>query len=387
MNKKYGFITIRVCIVLLGAVIGAFLLYFLGKLMLPFILGFIITLILNPAVDLLQKYVKMPRGYAVFTSIIVITAIFSAIITLLVNEIIEGFNYLSKIMPAHYNDFSTFLQEKFTSNILPFYQNILEQFQNMDPSQRGTVMETLQVMSEQITNSISNLLQSIGNGFYGFIKGLPSFATVLVFSLLAAFFISKDWHRIMDGLHKKVPSKVQNRINSIHEGLQDALFGYIKAEFKITFISAVIVYIGLLVLGIKHALTIALIIWLVDFLPYIGAILIFLPWAIYAFSTGEVFLGSGLAILYGLIVVQRQLIKPKILSSNIGISPLMTLITLYVGFKLIGFIGIVIGPLTFILLKIFYETGIFHDIWYFIIWKKAPEPEKKASPSSGGTSQ
>src|SRR5699024_1815195 len=106
---------------------------------------------------------------------------------------------------------------------------------------------------------------------------------------------------------------------------------------------------------------IALIIWLVDFLPYIGAILIFLPWAIYAFSTGAVFLGTGLAILYGLIVIQRQLIKPKILSSNIGISPLITLITLYVGFKLIGLIGIVIGQLTSIILRIMYETCIYHD--------------------------
>src|SRR5699024_1796290 len=123
------------------------------------------------------------------------------------------------------------------------------------------------------------------------------------------------------------------------------------------------------------------------FLPYIGAILVFLPWAIYAFSTGEVFLGAGLSILYGLIVVQRQLIKPKILSSSIGISPLMTLITLYVGFKLIGIIGIVVGPLTFSLLKIFYETGIFHDIWHFIIGKKIPETENKTSAPAESNSE
>src|SRR5699024_5280180 len=140
---------------------------------------------------------------------------------------------------------------------------------------------------------------------------------------------------------------------------------------------AVIVYIGLLVLGIKHALTIALIIWLVDFLPYIGAILIFLPWAIYAFSTGEVFLGTGLAILYGLIVIQRQLIKPKILSSNIGISPLMTLITLYVGFKLIGFIGIVIGPLTFILLKIFMKQAFSMISGILLFGKRHPKQKNQ----------
>src|SRR5690625_4507596 len=121
---------------------------------------------------------------------------------------------------------------------------------------------------------------------------------------------------------------------------------------------------------VEHALSIALIIWIVDFLPYVGAILVFLPWVIYSFSTGDIFLGTGLSILYGLIVLQRQLIKPKILSSSIGISPLLTLLTMYVGFKIVGIIGIVLGPLTFILMKILHETGIFKDIWVFIIGKK-----------------
>src|SRR5699024_5381511 len=111
----------------------------------------------------------------------------------------------------------------------------------------------------------------------------------------------------------------------------------------------------LLILRVEHALSIALIVWIVDFFPYIGAILIFLPWALYSFFTGDIFLGTGLSILYGLIVLQRQLIKPKILSSSIGISPLLTLFTMYVGFNLIVVIGIVIGALIFIILNIVKE--------------------------------
>jgi len=201
--------------------------------------------------------------------------------------------------------------------------------------------------------------------------------TILIISLLATFFISKDWERVVHALHHKVPKRVQTRINQIYEGLQRTLLGFLKAEFKLTFISAVIVLIGLLILQVEHALTIALIIWIVDFLPYIGAILIFLPWAIYHFSTGNIFLGTGLSILYGLIVLQRQLIKPKILSSNIGISPLLTLLTMYVGFKLIGVIGILLGPLTFILMKILNETGIFKTIWTFIIGKETLKTSDK----------
>src|SRR5699024_3707152 len=140
-----------------------------------------------------------------------------------------------------------------------------------------------------------------------------------------------------------------------------------KAEFKLTFITACSVLVGLLILRGEHGRTIALIISIVGFIPYIGTFLICLRWIIYIFSTGDFTLGIGLSILYGPIVAQRQFIKPKILSSSIGISPLATLFTMFVGFKLIGVIGIVIGPLTYIFIRTLHETGIFKAIWQFII--------------------
>src|SRR5699024_10996962 len=130
-----------------------------------------------------------------------------------------------------------------------------------------------------------------------------------------------------------------------------ALLGFLKAEFKLTFITACIVLVGLLILRVEHALTIALIIWILDFIPYIVAILIFFSWIIYNFYIGDFTLGIGLSILYGLIVEHKQIIKPKIIFSSIGISQLATLFTMFVEFKLIGVIGIDIWPLTYIFIR------------------------------------
>lgn len=370
MNKKYLLISLRVFIVIAACLIGGLAVYFIGRLMIPFIIGFFIALLINPLVEFLQVKTKMPRGFAVLSSILIIIGVISTAITLLVNEIIQGFSYLSNVVPEHYNKFTIFLENLYNDSIAPVYNNLLHLFQDLDQSQRSTVLDSMQIIGEKLTNAFSSLVQALGNGLYFIITKLPNFATVLIISLLATFFISKDWYQIVKSLHHKIPKKVQIRINQIYEGLQNALLGFLKAEFKLTFISAVIVFIGLLILKVEHALSIALIIWIVDFLPYLGAILVFLPWVIYCFSTGDIFLGTGLSILYGLIVLQRQLIKPKILSSSIGISPLLTLLTMYVGFKLIGVIGIVLGPLTFILMKIFHETGIFKEIWEFINGKK-----------------
>ncbi|MEI3607268.1 sporulation integral membrane protein YtvI [Pseudogracilibacillus sp. SE30717A] len=370
MNKTYLFIALRVLVVIAAFILGIIAIFFIGKLTVPFIIGFFLALLINPLVELIQRKTKMPRGFAVLSSILIILAVISTAVTLLVNEIIQGFSYLSNVVPEHYNSFTIYMEKIYLERIFPIYNNLLHLFQDLDQSQRSTILESMQFAGEKLTNAFSAIVQALGNGLYFIISKLPSFATTLIISLLATFFISKDWYHIVKRLHNKIPATVQTRINQIYEGLQRTLLGFLKAEFKLTFISAVIVFIGLLVLRVEHALSIALIIWIVDFLPYLGAIILFLPWVIYCFSTGDIFLGTGLSILYGLIVLQRQLIKPKILSSSIGISPLLTLLTMYVGFKLIGVIGIILGPLTFILMKILHETGIFHDIWIFILGKK-----------------
>lgn len=377
MNKHKLFIFLRILIVIAATIGSIILAFYLGKLMIPFIIGFFLALIINPLVQFIQIKTKMPRGFAVLSSIIIIIGVISAAITLLVTEIIQGFSYLSRIIPEHYSKFSQYVQDMYETEVLPIVNNLLSIFKDLEQGPKSTLLDSLQFFGERLTNAFSTIIQGTGNGLYLIISKLPNFATIFIISLLATFFISKDWERIILKLHEKIPQHVHQRINDIHAGLQRALLGFLKAELKLTFITACIVFIGLLILRVEHALSIALIVWIVDFFPYIGAILIFLPWALYSFFTGDIFLGTGLSILYGLIVLQRQLIKPKILSSSIGISPLLTLFTMYVGFKLIGILGIVLGPLTFIFIKILSETGILHDIWQFIIGKKAETKEVK----------
>ena len=101
--------------------------------------------------------------------------------------------------------------------------------------------------------------------------------------------------------------------------------------------TTVIVLIGLLILRVPYAITIAIITGVVDLLPYLGTGAVFVPWVIYVFFTGDTAFAIGLLILYIVVIVQRQIMEPKVLSSNIGLDPLATLVALFVGFKLFGF--------------------------------------------------
>src|SRR5699024_10045939 len=100
---------------------------------------------------------------------------------------------------------------------------------------------------------------------------------------------------------------------------------------------------------IEQALTIALIIAFVDLLPYVGSSAILFLWAIYEMVIGSIALGIGVASLLTVVAVTRQFIEPKVLSSSLDLDPLSTLISLFVGFKLFGFLGLNIQPLSLVL--------------------------------------
>ena len=133
-----------------------------------------------------------------------------------------------------------------------------------------------------------------------------------------------------------------------------------------------IILIGLFILRVDYAVTIALITGFVDLLPYVGTGLIFVPWIIYQAITGNIGLAIGLAVLYVVVLVQRQLMEPKVLSSNIGLDPLATLIALFIGFKLIGFLGLIVGPVALVILTTLHRANVFRDLWTFIKGKETP---------------
>ena len=103
--------------------------------------------------------------------------------------------------------------------------------------------------------------------------------------------------------------------------------------------------IGLLILGIRYPLAIALLVTIVDILPVLGTGTVLVPWAGYLIVSGDFFTGIGLILLYLIITVIRRIVEPKVLGDAIGISALAALISLYVGYELMGVIGVFLGPI------------------------------------------
>ncbi|GAA0484096.1 sporulation integral membrane protein YtvI [Salinibacillus aidingensis] len=348
----------------LTAIVAVFIV--LSKYTYPFLFAILFAFIMNPFVNYLERRMKLPRPLAVFLVILIILAMIISVITVLIVEIVSGFAYLAKEVPKYFEELISFFQELITAQVIPIYERLSEMMDSLDESYRAEIMSQISNMGSSISNTGQQIIKSILTWIPNQIAGIPNLATVMIFSLLGTFFISKDWNKLSDVIKKVTPERVAVSAKNVTSGLQRALTGFIRAQFILISITAVIVLIGFLILQIDYAITLALIIGAVDLLPYLGTGLVFVPWILYMFFTGNYFLTIGLSILYGVVILQRQLMEPKVLSSNIGLDPLATLIALFVGFQVLGFAGLIIGPVSLVIINTFYQTGVFRELWEFI---------------------
>ena len=372
MNPIYIYRFVRFVFVIGLAVLSGVFLFYVSAYTYPFIIAITIAFFINPLVTFLENKAHLPRGLAVVVALLLIISTFAGIVTILVAEIISGANYFGDVVPEHLELIIYYMEDFIAERILPFYNQITILFKNLEANQQDTIRVNIQTVGEKLASSAGTFIQGFFQNIPAILAWFPNAATVLVFSLLSTFFISKDWSKLNNFSLKVLPPKVLEGTNRVLKDLKSALFGFIKAQFTLISLTTVTVLIGLLILRVKYSITIALITGLIDIIPYLGTGTVFIPWILYEVIIGNYRLAMGLTVLYVIVVVQRQLIEPKILSSNIGIDPLATLVALFVGFKLVGFLGLIVGPVVLVIYNTLQRANVFKSIWKFIIGHEKP---------------
>lgn len=180
---------------------------------------------------------------------------------------------------------------------------------------------------------------------------------------MATYFICVDKFYILDQVEHHFPKMWVKKVLIHLKELLNSLGSYLKAQATLVFIDFLLVLAGLYILiwmgiDVQYPLLAALGIGFVDALPILGAGTIMVPWAIIEAINGELKLGIGIMAILAVISIVRQFLEPKIVSKQIGIHPIFTLIAMYTGFKLIGVFGLLIGPIALIIIKNVYGTLI-----------------------------
>ncbi|MEW9675491.1 sporulation integral membrane protein YtvI [Lentibacillus sp. L22] len=332
----------------------------------PLILAVILSLLINPFVRLLEKRLKFPRALATLVALILLFTMIVCGIILIVSELIQGTVYLADVVPAHFSMFMSYMEIFLENHILPIYHKLASLLHTLDPEQQKLIQQHIEEMINHLASTGTLALKQVLLKIPLALQWLPGSFAVVIFIILASFFITKDWPVLSDMFHKRVPASASDSTRNVGNHLKKALSGFLKAQIILITITGIIMFIGLMILHINHALTIALIASAVDLLPYVGTGIIFIPWIIYLFFTADYSMTIGLSILYMVIIVGRQILEPKLLSSSIGVHPLPLLIAVFLCVQLWGLIGIIIAPILVVLFSALQQAGVVKQLWIFI---------------------
>jgi sporulation integral membrane protein YtvI len=366
LEKAFWQATLRFFIVALVIIPMLIAIYYVIPLIYPFLIGIIFALLFNPLVNFLEKRAKVPRWLSVTISILLLLALFVTIVVLLVIEIASEITDLQKTLPLYLEDYIIQIQSFIMEDMVAFYDQFTAFYSSLDLEVRKNIEQQVTSFSNNLVKLGQDMISVLFDGIINFIGSIPSIATAFIISLLASFFISKDWPKLRHKFLELIPEQAHLSGGAVLKDLRKALFGFVKAQLTLISITFFIVLIGFVILRIEYSLTLALVTAIVDLLPYLGTGLVFVPWIVYLFISGDYPFVIGLSILYGIVVVQRQMMEPKILGTNVGLDPLLTLVALFVGFQLFGLIGLIIGPVIMVLIGALHRSGVFRDLWAFI---------------------
>ena len=357
--KKVG----KRLITFLLTLIALYIAFKLSIFYIPFLIAFIISLIIEPLIRKIMKFTNLTRKVSAIITLIIV---FSLVIGLLVWGITSLITEASIILENLNNNVGSITDK--VSNLITNFS-----FDNIKiPDQ---IKEIARNSFNNILGAGTNIAQNILTNIISILTNIPKIMIYIGITIISTYFVCTDKMYILDQLEHHLPRNWVNKFGAKLRKVISSLGDYLKAEGIIILISFSIVLIGLIIfsiigMNVRYPLVIALFIAFVDALPILGAGTIIIPWAIISAFNGDITLAMSLIILYVIIIVTRQLIEPRIISSHIGIHPIFTLLAMYTGFKIIGVIGMFVGPIILIILKNIFETMIDNGVVKTILDRK-----------------
>jgi len=341
-------------------VVAIYLAIKLAVFYLPFLIAYIIYKIIKKPVTFLNAKLKIPKKLAVVFCMVIVVSVIGGIgylfFSSLISEII-ALSQESEHLLAATAGIKTLIS-RFTS----FYNSL-----ELDPEILATIQSSFETTIQNISSKLGEFVETIISGTYNVVRSLPQVLVYVIITFLATFFISSDTQFISESLEKHLPTKWLHKISKIMNDLFAALGGYVKAQCIMMSITCFELFIFFTFYRIEYALILAIVIAIIDALPILGTGTVLIPWALFNLATGNYRMGIYLVILYLFVTVVRQLIEPKVVGTQIGIYPLLTLIAMYTGVRTIGVFGLIVGPIVLIILKSIlsgiYKRGMIKDLF------------------------
>lgn len=320
----------------------------------PFVIGWILSVIAGPLVTFLEKKLKIMKRLGSAITIILVLALCIGLIYLIISQIWEEISVLIRNFPSMYHDLERGLSQIGTQG-----NTLFERFPEQIQNSWATLMNNLDDTASSLIGRIGEpTIEVAGN----VAKRIPSVLIGTIVAFVSAYFFIADKENLGEWVKKVVPKSITSRLLLVGENLKYAMGGYFKAQFKIMGVVFAILLVGFTLMQIRFSILLAIAIAFLDFLPFFGTGTALIPWAIYKFLVGDYKMVAALVILYGVTQLVRQLIQPKLVGDTMGLNPLYTLFLLYLGYRVGSVLGMIFAvPIGLILLNL-YQAGAFDYI-------------------------
>ena len=350
-------ILVNLGIALAGILLLIFVVPPLVRFLMPLIVAWIVAMIANPIIHFLEKRIKIMRKHGSALVIILVLAV-----------LIAAFYGLAVLVATQFSSWVTELPQVYdsvTQNLQHLFQS-LHQKCNIIPADVKLAFDQREnVLDDYIQKAIDGLLKMVNSGSLSKVSSLASslmdFLVYVILTILASYFMTVEKDHFTKLLQENTPAGVQSVWNKIKKIFIRAIGGYFKAHFQIMIVIFFITVIPFAFMGISYSGLLAVVIAIVDFLPFFGAGSVLVPWAVYRLVTGSYTYAVILFVIYVVVLIVRQVLEPKLIGDNIGMSPFETLVFMLIGYRLAGVLGLIIGiPVGMILMEC-YREGMFDN--------------------------
>ncbi|PSR23763.1 MAG: sporulation integral membrane protein YtvI [Sulfobacillus acidophilus] len=305
---------------------------------LPFVLALVLAFLVSPVAKRLRRWGLGPTVSVLTALIAVLAGAFSmcaAVITLLAAELVEISHRLPDYLKARPLEIGRYLSEwnRLRLRLGLGRANLAAEI--------GALYRVMAITARGLAHSLVQL---------------PEFGLILLVSTLAAFFVLRDEHlvrRVVTGLS---PPSWRDRVGTVSLAMVNGFFGYVRAEFSLVALTGLATMGGLLVIGAPYAVLIGLTAGLLDLVPFMGPTMVLVPWAVGALATGDGAMALHLLAVLAVVAGVRQIVEPRLVGQGTGLHPLVVLFSLYMGVRLFGADGVLVGPVTAVMFKAIAEA-------------------------------
>lgn len=359
--------------------IGYVVLKFLFWPLFPFLMAFVLAMAFQRPVHFVERKLKIGRGFPSVVLVLLILMIVLGVLTLLGALLVNQTRALLGSLGERFGSLPQLLESlKATlSSALAFLPDSIE----------GTVVQNINRFLDGLIGGTASFDWSILagplEGAFNAAKQVPSAVLSVVVASVCCVFITIDFPRIRRFAYRQIPPEKRAVFSHTKRAVLSSFGKIAKAYLLILCITFLELLIGFKILSAfdlmsdTYIIVLALVIAVIDIIPVLGTGTVLIPWALYSLIVGNTWLGIGLIIVYGIITVIRQYIEPKLVSLQLGLPPFLTLIAMFFGLQLFGFIGLFLMPMLVMLVKMLSDNGTIH------LWRTERDEREYAQEHSG----